>query len=73
MSKQVFVVAGARLAGAKAAQALREQGFEGRMVLVGAEPERPYLRPGDRLVGRRRSGERSPSSGPRAIAPTTAL
>lgn len=59
MSKQVFVVAGARLAGAKAARALREQGFEGRVVLVGAEPERPYLRPGDRLVDRRRGGERS--------------
>jgi 3-phenylpropionate/trans-cinnamate dioxygenase ferredoxin reductase component len=40
-----FAVAGAGLAGAKAAQTLREEGFDGRVVLVGAEPERPYERP----------------------------
>jgi 3-phenylpropionate/trans-cinnamate dioxygenase ferredoxin reductase subunit len=45
MRKQVFVIVGASLAGAKAAEALRENGFEGRVVLVGAEPQRPYLRP----------------------------
>jgi 3-phenylpropionate/trans-cinnamate dioxygenase ferredoxin reductase subunit len=39
------VIVGASLAGAKAAQELREQGFDGRIVLVGAEPERPYERP----------------------------
>ena len=42
---QTFVIAGASLAGAKAAETLREQGFEGRLVLVGAEPDRPYERP----------------------------
>jgi 3-phenylpropionate/trans-cinnamate dioxygenase ferredoxin reductase component len=44
-SKQTFVIVGAGLAGAKAAQELRERGFDGRIVLIGAEPERPYERP----------------------------
>src|SRR3954447_20064317 len=42
---QTFVIAGASLTGAKAAQTLREEGFDGRVVLVGAETERPYERP----------------------------
>src|SRR4051812_32215777 len=42
---RTFVIAGAGLAGAKAAETLREAGFDGRLVLVGAEPERPYERP----------------------------
>src|SRR5918993_369221 len=41
----VFVIIGAGLAGAKAAEALRDGGFAGRVVLVGAERERPYERP----------------------------
>ena len=45
MSKQTFVIVGASLAGAKAAEELRERGFDGRVVLIGAEPERPYERP----------------------------
>jgi 3-phenylpropionate/trans-cinnamate dioxygenase ferredoxin reductase subunit len=45
MSKQTFVIAGASLAGAKAAEQLRERGFDGRIVLVGAEADRPYERP----------------------------
>ena len=45
MSKQTFVIVGASLAGAKAAGELRERGFDGRVVLVGAERERPYERP----------------------------
>jgi 3-phenylpropionate/trans-cinnamate dioxygenase ferredoxin reductase subunit len=40
-----FVIIGASLAGAKAAQALREEGFDGRVVLIGEEPVRPYERP----------------------------
>jgi 3-phenylpropionate/trans-cinnamate dioxygenase ferredoxin reductase component len=44
MSK-TFVIVGASLAGAKAAAELRERGFDGRVVLVGAESERPYERP----------------------------
>src|SRR5215208_717408 len=43
--QQTFAIVGAGLAGAKAAQTLREEGFEGRLVLLGAEPERPYERP----------------------------
>jgi 3-phenylpropionate/trans-cinnamate dioxygenase ferredoxin reductase component len=44
-SNQTFVIAGASLAGAKAAEALRAEGFDRRLVLVGAENERPYERP----------------------------
>ena len=40
-----MVIVGAGLAGAKAAEALREEGYDGRVVLIGAEPERPYERP----------------------------
>lgn len=43
--ERTFVIVGASLAGAKAAETLREQGFEGRIVLLGAESERPYERP----------------------------
>ena len=45
MSEQTFVIVGASLAGAKAAEELRSRGFDGRVVLIGAEPERPYERP----------------------------
>src|SRR6201992_1900804 len=45
MTKQTFVIAGASRAGAKAAEHLRERGFDGRVVLVGTEAERPYERP----------------------------
>lgn len=43
--EQTFVIVGASLAGAKAAQTLREEGFTGRLVLIGKETERPYERP----------------------------
>jgi len=42
--KPTHVIVGASL-GAKAAEALREEGFAGRIVLIGAEPDRPYERP----------------------------
>jgi 3-phenylpropionate/trans-cinnamate dioxygenase ferredoxin reductase component len=45
MSDRTFVIVGASLAGAKAAETLREEGFDGRLVLVGAEADRPYERP----------------------------
>jgi len=45
MSKQTFMIVGASLAGGKAAGELREQGFDGRIVLIGAEDELPYERP----------------------------
>ncbi|HMG29906.1 MAG TPA: FAD-dependent oxidoreductase [Jiangellaceae bacterium] len=40
-----FVIVGASLAGAKTAEALRDQGHDGAIVLVGDETERPYERP----------------------------
>jgi 3-phenylpropionate/trans-cinnamate dioxygenase ferredoxin reductase subunit len=43
--QQTFLIVGAGMAGAKAAEALRERGFDGRVVLIGAEDERPYERP----------------------------
>jgi 3-phenylpropionate/trans-cinnamate dioxygenase ferredoxin reductase component len=42
---QTFVIAGASLAGAKAAETLRDEGFDGKIVLIGEEPVRPYERP----------------------------
>src|SRR5688572_22021126 len=42
---QTFVIVGASLAGAKAAETLRAEGFTGRIVLVGDDTERPYERP----------------------------
>ena len=43
--QQTFVIVGASLAGAKAAETLRTEGFDGRVVLIGEEPVRPYERP----------------------------
>jgi 3-phenylpropionate/trans-cinnamate dioxygenase ferredoxin reductase component len=40
-----FVIVGASLAGAKAAEALRKDGFDGEVTLIGEEGERPYERP----------------------------
>jgi NADPH-dependent 2,4-dienoyl-CoA reductase/sulfur reductase-like enzyme len=40
-----YVIVGASLAGAKAAETLRQEGFDGAVVLIGAEEERPYERP----------------------------
>ena len=45
MAQHSFLIAGGGLAGAKAAQTLREEGFTGRIQIVGAENERPYERP----------------------------
>jgi len=42
---RTFVIVGASLAGAKATEALRQEGFEGRVVLIGEEAARPYERP----------------------------
>ena len=39
------MIVGAGFAGAKAAEALRAEGFDGRLTLIGDEPERPYERP----------------------------
>jgi 3-phenylpropionate/trans-cinnamate dioxygenase ferredoxin reductase subunit len=44
-TNQTFVIVGASLAGAKAAETLRDEGFGGRVVLIGEEDARPYERP----------------------------
>ena len=44
-SSQTYVIVGASLAGAKAAETLRAEGFPGRVILIGADSERPYERP----------------------------
>ena len=43
--KQVFVIVGASLTGGTVAATLREEGFEGRVILIGDEPQPPYERP----------------------------
>jgi 3-phenylpropionate/trans-cinnamate dioxygenase ferredoxin reductase subunit len=43
--EKTFVIIGASLTGAKAAETLRAEGFDGRVVLIGDEPVRPYHRP----------------------------
>ncbi len=45
MTSQRFVIVGAGLAAVKAAQTLREEGFSGEVVMVGAEAHPPYERP----------------------------
>jgi NADPH-dependent 2,4-dienoyl-CoA reductase/sulfur reductase-like enzyme len=44
-AKPTYVIVGAMLTGAKAAQTLREEGFEGTVVLIGTEEDYPYERP----------------------------
>ena len=42
---QRVIVVGASYAGLRAAEALRRSGFDGELVMVGAEPHQPYDRP----------------------------
>jgi 3-phenylpropionate/trans-cinnamate dioxygenase ferredoxin reductase component len=44
-SRLTHVIVGASVAGAKAAETLRTEGFDGRVILLGAEPYPPYERP----------------------------
>jgi NADPH-dependent 2,4-dienoyl-CoA reductase/sulfur reductase-like enzyme len=44
-AEPVYVIVGASLAGAKAAETLREEGFDGAVILIGTEDELPYERP----------------------------
>jgi 3-phenylpropionate/trans-cinnamate dioxygenase ferredoxin reductase component len=45
MPDQTYVVVGANLTGGRAVEALRKEGFDGRIVLIGTEPDPPYERP----------------------------
>lgn len=45
MPTETVVVVGASLAGGTAAATLRDDGFDGRIVVIGDEPELPYQRP----------------------------
>ncbi|MEU4098806.1 FAD-dependent oxidoreductase [Streptomyces sp. NPDC026673] len=40
-----FVIVGGGLAAGKAVEALRERGYDGRLVIVGDEQDKPYVRP----------------------------
>src|SRR5947199_8974363 len=42
---RTIVIVGAGAAGATAAETLRAEGFDGRVILVGAEAQAPYERP----------------------------
>src|SRR5690349_4625917 len=42
---RTVAVVGAGLAGGKTVEALRAEGFDGRIILFGDEPHRPYERP----------------------------
>ena len=44
-AREPFVIVGGGMAGVKAAETLRSEGYDGPVVLVGAEPENPYERP----------------------------
>src|ERR1700759_2278481 len=44
-SGPTFVIVGASLAGARAAEGLRTEGFEGQIILIGHESHYPYERP----------------------------
>jgi|SRR5215467_50963 len=45
MKRPPIVIVGASLAGGTAAVTLRDEGFDGDIVLIGAEPQLPYSRP----------------------------
>ncbi|WJJ14362.1 FAD-dependent oxidoreductase (plasmid) [Prescottella equi] len=57
---ETYAVVGASLAGARAVETLRKDGFAGRVVLIGAEHHLPYDRPPlskEVMLGRRSPGE----------------
>ena len=44
-TETTHLIVGASLAGAKAAETLRAEGFDGSLIMIGQESERPYERP----------------------------
>ena len=71
-AEPAFVIVGASLAGAKAAEALREEAFNGTVVLIGTEDEYPYERPplSKGYLSARTNGNRS-SRSPTGGTPST--
>jgi len=45
MSAETIVILGAGMAGGVAARTLRQEGFDGRVVMIGNEPTPPFGRP----------------------------
>ena len=45
MTPRTVLIVGAGLAGARTAETLRSEGYDGRLVLIGDEPLAPYERP----------------------------
>lgn len=76
MSKQRSVVVGTSVAGATAAETPHEAAFAGRIVLFGAESERPHERPplskgyarGERTQSRMSTWSRPPLRRPEACS-----
>ncbi|MEU3570122.1 FAD-dependent oxidoreductase [Kitasatospora sp. NPDC036755] len=66
---QDVVVVGAGAAGLHAAEALRRAGYDGRLTLIGAEPEAPYDRPplSKHLLGGEWQPDRLALRGPEAL------
>jgi 3-phenylpropionate/trans-cinnamate dioxygenase ferredoxin reductase component len=59
VTPRAVLIVGAGLAGARAAETLRAQGYDGRVVLIGEEPVPPYERPAlskEFLLGERDEG-----------------
>ena len=68
---QTFVIVGASLAGAKAAETF-DRRFDGRVVLIGEEPVRPYERPPlSKATSEVRSTSTTPPCTPRTSTTTT--
>ena len=63
-----FAIIGASLAGGTAAATLRQDGFDGDLILIGEEPHPPYERPPlSKTVPARRSALRKSDGPPRCL------
>ena len=67
MKQETFVIVGASMAGAKAAETLRAEGTDGRIVLIGDEPDRLRCSTSNPLIPGR--GRSAPAGACDAAAP----